>query len=159
MLMVGWPRSNLSNLGQERPPSLKRISWSTPLHSSMLPARSAEEKNWIRLIVTGSLFYLPKLCHIIGKGIIWIGSREKGLQVKVVARKSSLVENLDGEENCADLKSRAPLVLEDVQADPTQLVNVWVVDPGDEPHLHKVMLQNILKSSNYQKIINLTSGK
>ena len=79
--------------------------------------------------------------------------------MKVVARKSSLVENLDGEENCADLKSRAPLVLEDVQADPTQLVNVWVVDPGDEPHLHKVMLQNILKSSNYQKIINLTSGK
>ena len=60
--------------------------------------------------------------------------------MKVVARKSSLVENLDGEENCADLKSRAPLVLEDVQADPTQLVNVWVVDPGDEPHLHKVML-------------------
>ena len=60
--------------------------------------------------------------------------------MKVVEGKFLLVENLDGEENCADLKSRAPLVLEDVQADPTQLVNVWVVDPGDEPHLHKVML-------------------
>ena len=41
MLMVGWPRSILSNLGQEKPPSSKRISWSTPLHSSELPARSA----------------------------------------------------------------------------------------------------------------------
>ena len=43
--------------------------------------------------------------------------------------------NLDGEENCSDLKCWTPLVLEDVQADPTQLVNVRVVDPGDEPHL------------------------
>ena len=41
MLMVGWPRSILSNLGQEKPPSSKRISWSTPLHSSELLARSA----------------------------------------------------------------------------------------------------------------------
>ena len=38
----------------------------------------------------GSLFYLPKLCHIIGKGVIWIGSREKGLQVKLVEGKFSL---------------------------------------------------------------------
>ena len=34
------------------------------------------------------------------------------------------------------MKSRAPLVLEDVQADATQFVNVRVVNPGDEPHLH-----------------------
>ena len=90
----------------------------------------------------GSLFYLPKLCHIIGKGVIWIGSREKGLQSeKLVEGKFALVENLDGEENCADLESRAPLVFEDVQADATQLVNVWVVDPGDEPYLHNVMYE------------------
>ena len=34
------------------------------------------------------------------------------------------------------MKSRAPLVLEDVQADAPQFVNVRVVNPGDEPHLH-----------------------
>lgn len=54
----------------------------------------------------------------------------------MVEQRFPLVENLDGEENCADLKSRAPLVLEDVQADATQFVNVRVVNPGDEPHLH-----------------------
>ena len=57
--------------------------------------------------------------------------------------------DLDGEENSADLKSRAPLVLEDVQADPTQLVNVWVVNPGDEPHLHKFRLGKSNYSTNH----------
>ena len=39
------------------------------------------------------------------------------------------------------MEGRAPLVFEDVQADATQLVNVWVVDPGDEPYLHNVMYE------------------
>ena len=99
-------------------------------------------------------FYLPKLCHIIGKGVIWIGSREKGLLIELVEPKFLLVENLNGEENCADLKSRAPLVLQDVQADPAQLVNVRVVDPGDEPHLHRSCFidENQYKFTNSTKL-------
>merc|ERR1719322_219590 len=61
-----------------------------------------------------------------------------------VIRVGSRQESLDGEENCSDLKCWTPLVLEDVQADPTQLVNVRVVDPGDEPHLgcrHGIVLR------------------
>ena len=149
MLMVGWPRSILSNLGQEKPPSSKRISWSTPLHSSELLARSAGNQICVCFFyhfgrLKSRLIILPSkaLPHRWQGGHLDWEQRE-GPEGKIGYKKFSLVElDLDGEENCADLKSRAPLVLEDVQADPTQLVNVRVVNPGDEPHLHNVILVN-----------------
>jgi hypothetical protein len=39
------------------------------------------------------------------------------------------------QQHGADLQGRAPLVLEDVQADAAQLVNIGVVDLGQETHL------------------------
>lgn len=39
------------------------------------------------------------------------------------------------EQHCADLQRGAPLVLQDVQADAAQLVDVGVVDLGEEAHL------------------------
>ncbi len=39
------------------------------------------------------------------------------------------------QEYGADLQGRAPLVLQDVQAYPAQLVDVWVVDFCQESHL------------------------
>lgn len=43
-------------------------------------------------------------------------------------------EGLDREEDGADLEGRGPLVLEDVEADAAQLVDVGVVDLGQEAH-------------------------
>ena len=48
--------------------------------------------------------------------------------------------NLDGEKDGSNLKSRTPLLLQDVQADSPKLVYVWVVDPGDEPDLRIVVM-------------------
>ena len=45
--------------------------------------------------------------------------------------------HLNGEQNRPDLKSGAPLVLEDVETDPAQLVDIGVVDTRDEPHLNR----------------------
>lgn len=39
------------------------------------------------------------------------------------------------QQNCADLQCWAPLVFENVQADAAKLVNVGVVDFGQEAHL------------------------
>lgn len=44
-------------------------------------------------------------------------------------------EGLDGEEDGADLKGGRPLVLEDVQADATELVDVGMVHLGQEADL------------------------
>ena len=43
--------------------------------------------------------------------------------------------NLDRYEDSPYSQRGAPLVLQDVQAYPAQLVNVWVVYPGGEPGL------------------------
>ena len=45
--------------------------------------------------------------------------------------------HLDGEQDGADLQGGAPLILEDIQADPAQLVDVRVVDAGDEADLDR----------------------
>ena len=39
------------------------------------------------------------------------------------------------QQDCANLKSRAPLVLQDVKTYPSQLVNIWVVYLCQEAHL------------------------
>ena len=41
------------------------------------------------------------------------------------------------EEDCSDLESGAPLVLEDVKADAAELVDVGVVDLGEESHFRR----------------------
>ena len=42
---------------------------------------------------------------------------------------------LKREKHCADLKGGGPLVLQDVEADAAKLVDVGVVDGGQEAHL------------------------
>lgn len=52
-------------------------------------------------------------------------------------------EGADREQDFADCQSRAPLVLEDVQADLPTVVNVAVVNAGAEGHLqHEKELRN-----------------
>ena len=46
-----------------------------------------------------------------------------------------MLGDLNRKEDCSDLKSRAPFVLQNVQADSAQLVNVGVVDTGDKSDL------------------------
>lgn len=60
------------------------------------------------------------LGNVLGKGILWIGGTKKGL---------------DGEEHGADLKGRTPFVFEYIKADAPQLVDVGVVDLGQETNL------------------------
>ena len=55
----------------------------------------------------------PVLGDIVGEGIIGVGSAQKGL---------------DGKKNSANLKSRCPLILKDVQTDAAELVDVRVID-------------------------------
>merc|ERR1740116_119215 len=61
---------------------------------------------------------LPQLCNVVCQRIVGVGCRKK---------------SLDGEKDGSNLKSRTPLLLQDVQADSPKLVYVWVVDPRDEP--------------------------
>ena len=61
-------------------------------------------------------------------------------------RLSEMIEmNLDGEQDGSDLKSRTPLFLQDVEADPAKLVYVWVVDPRDEPDLTIIVMNVMIK--------------
>eukprot|EP01006_Ploeotia_vitrea_P044530 TRINITY_DN66836_c1_g1_i2.p1 TRINITY_DN66836_c1_g1~~TRINITY_DN66836_c1_g1_i2.p1 ORF type:complete len:150 (+),score=17.12 TRINITY_DN66836_c1_g1_i2:40-489(+) len=57
------------------------------------------------------------------------------LVVERVVRVGRLQQELDGEADLVDLQRRRPLVLEDVQADAAELVDVGVVDLGQEAHL------------------------
>ena len=45
------------------------------------------------------------------------------------------LRNLDAQENRSDLQGGTPLVFENIKADTAELVNVGMVDPGDESHL------------------------
>lgn len=52
--------------------------------------------------------------------------------------------HISPEQDCPDLEGRAPLVLQNVQADATQLVHIGVVDLGQEADLggrHRVILR------------------
>jgi hypothetical protein len=66
------------------------------------------------------LVLLPEVSDLLIQWVFEIGGRQKGL---------------DGEQHRSDLKRWGPLVLDDVQADSAQLVDIWVVDLGDEKHL------------------------
>lgn len=71
----------------------------------------------------------PVLCDIVGKRVLGVGSTQKGL---------------DWKQNGTNLKSRSPLILEDVQADATQLVDIGVVDLRQKTNLgcvHRVILR------------------
>nr|GMC91244.1 hypothetical protein BBBOND_0401070 [Ipomoea batatas]GME06379.1 hypothetical protein BBBOND_0401070 [Ipomoea batatas] len=59
-------------------------------------------------------------CNVFRKWIIWIWSTQKCLN----AQKYS-----------TNLKSRTPLVFENIKTDPSKLINVRVVDFGEEPNL------------------------
>ena len=51
--------------------------------------------------------------------------------------ENNYCRNLNGEKDGSDLKSRAPLLLQNVEADSAELVNVRVVDPRDESDLNR----------------------
>ena len=63
--------------------------------------------------------YLPLLCHSLVQRVLGVGSTK---------------QSLDTEQDCADLKSRRPVVLEHVQADTAESVDVRVVDAGQEAY-------------------------
>ena len=62
---------------------------------------------------------LPLLGHGLVERIFWVGSTE---------------QSLDTEQDCADLESRRPVVLQNVQADATQPVDVGVIDASQEAY-------------------------
>lgn len=62
----------------------------------------------------------PHPSHVIVQWIIRVGSTKQGLH---------------GQEDGSDLQGRCPFVLENVQADPSQFVNIRMVDLCDEPNL------------------------
>ena len=66
------------------------------------------------------LVSLPVLRGLVVEGVVGVGGRE---------------EDLDAEEDGADLEGGGPLCLEDVQADAPQRVDVGVVDPRQEAGL------------------------
>ena len=51
--------------------------------------------------------------------------------------------HLDRKENRSDLQGRTPLVFENIKADPSQLVNVRMVDTSDESHLKQLRLSQV----------------
>lgn len=74
------------------------------------------------------LVLLPVVGDLLIQGVVQVGQRHQGL---------------DREEHRSDLESGGPLVLQDVQADSTELIDVGVVDLGSEENLwwhHWVLL-------------------
>ena len=75
--------------------------------------------------VDGGVLVLPPLPrHVLIQRVVWVW---RGKQ------------SLNRQKDRSDLKGWGPLVFEDVQADPSQLVNVWVVDLGEKPDLRRGM--------------------
>eukprot|EP01084_Bolivina_argentea_P143793 252456_1 len=71
---------------------------------------------------------LPVLRDVVGERVVGVGRRH---------------EDLDAEEHLANLERGGPLVLDDIEADAAELVDVGVVDAGEEAHLgrdHGVLL-------------------
>jgi hypothetical protein len=66
------------------------------------------------------LIFLPEISNFLIKWIIEIWERH---------------QSLDGEENRSDLECWGPLVLQDIEADSSELVDIWVVDLGSEQNL------------------------
>ena len=54
-----------------------------------------------------------------------------------------ILAHLDRKENRSDLQGRTPLVFENIKADPSQLVNVRMVDTSDESHLKQLRLSQV----------------
>jgi len=65
----------------------------------------------------GILVLLPSCCDVVGERVVWIWCAE---------------ESLDGEEDGANLQGWGPVALQDVQANAAELVDVGVVDLGEE---------------------------
>lgn len=84
------------------------------LSHSMSPGPFLRRRNSVGFIL------LPLLRHIWCQWVVWVWCTK---------------QCLDGEEDSADLKSWRPVAFEDVEADAAELVNVWVVDLGEETNL------------------------
>jgi hypothetical protein len=63
--------------------------------------------------------YLPLLGHSLIKRVFWVGSAQ---------------QCLDTEQDCADLESRRPVVLQYIQADAAESVDVRVIDASQEAY-------------------------
>ena len=66
-----------------------------------------------------------------------------GFVERVVAVRSSN-KGLHREQDRTDLKSRRPLILQNIKTDPSKLVNVGMIDLGAEEHLrwhHRILIR------------------
>jgi len=98
-----------------------------------------------RTSIDGSLFVgLPVLSNVVGEGIVGIGSTE---------------QRLNAEQNRADLKRGAPLVLQDVEADPAESVDVGMVDPRQESHLRGAVERQVSNRPKCNRLIRRMAGK
>jgi hypothetical protein len=71
---------------------------------------------------------LPMFGNIVGKRIVWVGCAEEGL---------------DWEQDSSDLKSRRPLILENVEANSAELVDIGMINLGQEADLgrsHRIII-------------------
>lgn len=62
---------------------------------------------------------LPLLRHSFIQRILWVGSTQQCLYA---------------EQDCPYLQSGGPVVLEDVEADSSQAIDVWVIDACEEAY-------------------------
>lgn len=69
---------------------------------------------------SGLLILLPALGDICSERVIRVRSTEEGL---------------DRQEDSSDLKSGRPVILEDIEANTTKLIDVWVENLGQESNL------------------------
>ena len=69
-----------------------------------------------------------------GLGLVALPKLRDGVVERIVGIRSAH-QSLDAKEDGSDLQSRTPLILEYVQTDPAELVDVGMVDLGQEPHL------------------------
>lgn len=85
----------------------------------------------------------------------------RGLVIKRVVRIRRREERLDTEQDRADLQRRRPLCLEHVQADPSQRVDVGVVDACQETRLggsHGVIVGEVKLQFEDATLVRRVSG-
>jgi len=89
--------------------------------------------SWVIFSVIG--IHLSPLLSFLAS-TIWVGFEVFCNRfIKRIVEICGRHQCLDREENSSDLKSWGPFVLEDIKADSSKLINIWMVDLGSEKNL------------------------
>ena len=83
---------------------------------------------FFRSLDSSFLILFPEISDFLIKWIVQVWKRH---------------QSLDGEEHGSNLESRRPFVFQNIKANSTQLIDIWVIDLGSEKDLwwhHRILI-------------------